>query len=86
MISGFLPAARKLLWMKSTSAFTTAKLFCVPPCSTKREPSAARLGMLATYRKTFFGSTAASPARISSARQPWRWKFTMSDCMKTAQP
>ena len=29
-------------------AFTTARLFCVPPCSTKREPSAARFGMLAT--------------------------------------
>ena len=29
-------------------------------------PSFARFGMLATYRKTFFGSTAARPARISS--------------------
>ena len=27
MISGFFPAARKLFWMKSTSAFTTAMLF-----------------------------------------------------------
>ena len=72
--------------MKSTSALTTARLYCVPPCSTKRVPSAARFGMLATYRKTFFGSTAASPARISSARQPCRWKLTMSDCMNTAQP
>jgi hypothetical protein len=34
----------------------------------------------------FFGSTAASPARISSGAQPWRWKLTMSDCMNTAQP
>src|ERR1700722_5050573 len=86
MISGFLPAARKLLLMKSTSAFTTAMLFCVPPCSTKRVPSAARFGMLATYRNTFLGSTAARPARISSALQPCRWKLTMSDCMNTAHP
>ena len=34
----------------------------------------------------FFGSTAASPAKISFAAQPWRWKLTMSDCMNTAQP
>ena len=26
------------------------------------------------------------PAMISSGFQPWRWKSTMSDCMKTAQP
>ena len=42
--------------------------------------------MLATYRKMFFGSTAARPARISSRVHPCRWKLTMSDCMKTAQP
>jgi hypothetical protein len=34
----------------------------------------------------FFGSTLQSPAMISSGFQPWRWKSTMSDCMKTAQP
>ena len=32
------------------------------------------------------GRTLARPARISSGFQPWRWKSTMSDCMKTAQP
>ena len=48
IISGCFPAARKLLRMKSTSALTTARLFWVPPCNTKREPSAARFGMLAT--------------------------------------
>ena len=86
IISGCRPAARKLFRIKSTSALTTARLFCVPPCNTNRVPSAARFGMLATYRNTFFGSTAARPARISCACQPCRWKLTMSDCMNTAQP
>ena len=31
MISGVWPCARKLDRMKSTSALTTAMLFCVPP-------------------------------------------------------
>src|SRR5438093_982787 len=47
MISGCTSAPRKLERMKSTSAFTAARLCCVPPWSTKRLPSFARLGMLA---------------------------------------
>ena len=49
-------------------------------------PRRARFGICATYSQMFFGSTAASPAMISSGFQPCRWKSTMSDCMNTAQP
>ncbi len=72
--------------MKSTCAFTAARLYCVPPCSRKRVPMAERLGICETYSQMFFGSTLHSPAMISSGFQPWRWKSTMSDCMNTAQP
>ena len=52
--------------MKSTCAFTAARLYCVPPCSRKRVPSAARFGICETYSQMFFGSTLHSPAMISS--------------------
>jgi hypothetical protein len=48
MISGSTPAPRKFERMKSTSAFTAARLCWVPPCSTNLVPSLARFGMLAT--------------------------------------
>ena len=49
-------------------------------------PSDERFGIWDTYSQMFFGRTLARPAMISSGFQPWRWKSTMSDCMKTAQP
>jgi len=47
VISGALPVPLKRSLMKSTCAFTAARLFCVPPCRMKRVPSSARLGILA---------------------------------------
>src|ERR1019366_2226517 len=72
--------------MKSTWALTAARLYCVPPCKRKRVPMAERLGICETYNQMFLGSTLQRPAMISSGFQPWRWKSTMSLCMKTAQP
>jgi len=66
--------------------FDGGEIVLCAPLQNEACASAARLGTLATYKKTFLGSTVAKPARISSARQPWRWKLTMSDCRNTAQP
>ena len=86
MMRGSMPVPLNRVRMKSTCALTAARLCCVPPCSTNVCPSFARFGICATYSQMFFGSTAASPAMISGACQPFRWKSTMSVCRNTAQP
>ena len=61
-------------------------LFERPIVNADALPSEAKLGIWETYNQIFLGRTLARPARISSGFHPWRWKSTMSDCMKTAQP
>src|SRR5271167_2401544 len=39
--------------MKSTSDFTAARFFCVPPCRMNFDPSLARFGIPATYKNIF---------------------------------
>ena len=47
--------------MKSTCAFTAARLYCVPPCNRKRLPIAERFGICETYSQMFLGSTLHEP-------------------------
>ena len=58
----------------------------MPPCRTNLRPSDASRGICTTYCQTFFGSTCARPASISSFEKPSFWKFTRSVSRKTAQP
>ena len=58
----------------------------MPPWRTNFFPSEASRGICTTYCHTFFGSTCARPASISSFEKPSFWKFTRSVSRKTAHP
>ncbi len=45
-----------------------------------------QIGDAGYVQENILGKYCGQSRSISSARQPWRWKFTMFDCMKTAQP